>query len=143
MVLADGEHDGLAEFVADGVAQAVSKERLAEQAIGGVGEEFLFEILLEKAFLFAIAVTIALVIGDGVAFIGQQFLEGSACRSRARLCDCRSEVVAIGSSRIGVIERIPRRAESGWPGSALLLNARASMQKTSYSCFSVLLKARD
>ena len=39
VVLADGEDDGLADLAADGIAQGVFQERLAEELVGGVGEE--------------------------------------------------------------------------------------------------------
>jgi hypothetical protein len=51
VVLADGEDDGLADLAADRVAQGVFQEGLAEELVGGFGEEALLELaLLEASF---------------------------------------------------------------------------------------------
>ena len=60
MVLADGEHDGLADLAADRIAQGVLQEGLAEELVGGLG----VEALLELALLVGLAVILSLGIGE-------------------------------------------------------------------------------
>ena len=70
VVLADGEDDRLADFAADRVAQRVFQKRLAQELVGGVGEE----TLLELALLEGLLLVFAGVIGerDDEALFGKQ-----------------------------------------------------------------------
>ena len=71
VVLADGEDDGLADLAADRIAQGVFEEGLAEELVGGVGEEALLELALLEGLLLVLAV----VVGerDDEALFGEQF----------------------------------------------------------------------
>ena len=51
VILADGEDDGLADLFADWIAQGVFQKGLAEELIGGISEEALFELTLLECFL--------------------------------------------------------------------------------------------
>ena len=55
VVLADGEDDRLADLAADRIAQGVLEERLAEELVGGVGEEALLELALLEGLLLVLA----------------------------------------------------------------------------------------
>ncbi len=70
MVLADGEDDRLADLAADRIAQGVLEEGLAEELVGGVGEE----ALLELALLEGLLLVLARVVGerDDEALFGEQ-----------------------------------------------------------------------
>ena len=54
-MLADREDDGLADLSADRVAQGVFEKGFAEELVGGVGEETLFELALLVGFLLILA----------------------------------------------------------------------------------------
>ena len=71
VVLADGEDDGLADLPADRIAQGVFQEGLAEELVGGVGEE----ALLELALLEGLLLVFAGIVGerDDEALFGKQF----------------------------------------------------------------------
>ncbi len=58
MFLTDGEDKGLADFPADGIAQGIFEEGLAEKLIRGTGEEALFKLplLIGLFLLFAFLV---------------------------------------------------------------------------------------
>ena len=70
VVLADGEDDGLADLAADRIAQGVFQKGLAEELVGGVGEE----ALLELALLEGLLLVFAGVVGerDDEALFGKQ-----------------------------------------------------------------------
>ena len=71
VVLADGEDDGLADLPADRIAQGVFQKGLAEELVGGVGEE----ALLELALLEGLLLVFAGIVGerDDEALFGKQF----------------------------------------------------------------------
>jgi hypothetical protein len=58
VVLADGEDDRLADFAADRVAQGVFQKGLAQELVGGVGEETLLELALLEGLLLVLAAVI-------------------------------------------------------------------------------------
>ncbi len=70
MVLADGKDDRLADFAADRVAQGVLQERLAEELVGGVSKEALFELALLEGLLLILAGVIRE--RDDESFFGKQ-----------------------------------------------------------------------
>ena len=51
VILADGEDDGLANLAAYRVAQGIFQKRLAEEFVGGLGEEPFFKLALLVGFL--------------------------------------------------------------------------------------------
>ena len=55
VILADGEDDRLADFPADRVAQGILQKGLAEQLVGGFGEEALLELALLVNLLLIVA----------------------------------------------------------------------------------------
>ncbi|WP_297927298.1 hypothetical protein, partial [Metallibacterium sp.] len=59
VVLADGEQDGFADFAADRIAQCMLQEGLAQQLVGGLGEEAPLELAVRKGLLLRIAVVVA------------------------------------------------------------------------------------
>jgi hypothetical protein len=54
VVLADSENDRLADFTAYRIAQGILKESLAEELVGGIGEEALFELALLEGLLLVL-----------------------------------------------------------------------------------------
>ena len=58
MHLANREHDGLAHFAANRVAQRVLHEGLAEDLIGAFGKEALLELALLEGFLLVLALVV-------------------------------------------------------------------------------------
>ena len=69
MALADGEDDRLAYLTADGVAEGILKEGLAEELVSRLGEEALLEFALGEAFLGGVSLLI-LDLGD-ISLIGK------------------------------------------------------------------------
>ena len=55
VVLADGEDDRLADLAADRIAQGIFQKGLAEELVGGLGEEALLELALLEGLLLVFA----------------------------------------------------------------------------------------
>ena len=70
MSLADGEDDGFADLAADGIAKGVFEEGLAEEFVGGVGEEAFLEFALFVGLFLVLAFSIGEL--DDEAFFGEE-----------------------------------------------------------------------
>ena len=68
---ADREHDGLADFATDRIAQGVFDEGLAEERIGGIAKETSFELALLECLLLVLACVVSE--GDDEALVGEEF----------------------------------------------------------------------
>ena len=55
MVLADSEDDRFADLAADRIAKRILEKRLAEELVGGFGEEALLELALLEGLLLVLA----------------------------------------------------------------------------------------